>query len=67
MIQRREPFRTAVAHSPLNGVNFTISTAANSQYSPSAAYYSTNQRFRTEDAAKAVKAVRSWIYGGILQ
>ncbi len=28
---------------------------------------STNQQLRTEDAAKAVKAVRSWIYGGILQ
>lgn len=27
----------------------------------------TNQRLRTEDAAKAVKAVRHWIYGGILQ
>lgn len=28
---------------------------------------STDQRMRTEDATKAVKAVRSWIYGGILQ
>lgn len=28
---------------------------------------STNQRMRTEDASKAVKAVRSWIYGGVPQ